>query len=64
MQRGDHTAILSPPFFGIKINHCVSEFIFHSWEGILSGRFDGLRGASDLRQVPYIEPKKVYFKRN
>ena len=24
MQRGDHTAILSPPFFGIKINHCLS----------------------------------------
>ena len=30
------------------------------WDGILSGRFTGLRGANDLREVPYVEPIKVY----
>ena len=29
------------------------------WEGILSGRFTGLRGANDLRKIPYIKPIKV-----
>ena len=33
------------------------------WDGILSGRFTGLRGANDLREIPYVKPIKVYSKK-
>ena len=62
MQRGNHTAMQSPQFTGHAVDFAPFEidFVYISrWEGISSGRFTGLRGANDLRKIPYIKPIKV-----
>ena len=62
MPRGDHTAMQSPQYSGNQTRPLLSpiSFHFHSWEEILSGRFDGLRGSNDLRETPYLKPRKVF----
>ena len=64
MLREDHTAMQSPPYSGKQKRPLKSlvSFHFHSWEGIFSGRFDGLRGANDLREIPYLTPRKVFLR--
>ena len=48
--------------FAEQLTRTFEVLVIFRWDGILSGRFTGLRGANDLRAIPYIKPIKVYSK--